>query len=137
MYIKIISGLLITALLTQFVGCYSYQEITKDEFIKAEDHVDLQIRTKDQQIYEFDEGDYIVEADSIYGSGKFVNRKNRKTKFKDFSGSIYLEDIESFKFDRFNALFTILGIAAIVRIIAWSALNIGLGAAAPSGGGRR
>ena len=131
MYVKIISGLLITALLTQFVGCYSYQEITKDEFIKAEDHVDLQIRTKDQQIYEFDEGDYIVEADSIYGSGKFVNRKNRKTKFNDFSGSIYLEDIESFKFDRFNALVTILGVAVIAGIIAWmaSSVKIGLGAA--------
>jgi len=46
MYIKIISGLLITALLTQIVGCYSYQEITKDEFIKAEDHLDLQVKTK-------------------------------------------------------------------------------------------
>jgi len=138
MYIKIISGLLITVLLTQIVGCYSYQEITKDEFIKAEDHLDLQVKTKNQQIYEFDEGDYTVKEDSIYGSGKFVIRKNIKTKTKDFTGSIYLEDIESFKFDRFNALVTILGIAVFAGIIAWmaSGVRIGLGAA-PSGGGRR
>jgi len=120
------------------IGCYSYQEITKDEFIKAEEQVDLQVTTKNQHIYEFDEGDYTVQKDSIYGSGKLINKKNRNTKTIDFTGSIYLEDIESFKFDRFNALITIIGVAAIVGIIALmvSSVKISLGAA-PSGGGRR
>ena len=107
------------------IGCYSYQEVTKDEFIKAEDHVDLQVKTKKQQIYEFDEGDYTVKEDSIYGSGKFIVSKNilvlqgntLKTMTKDFTGSIYLEDIESFKFDRFDVLSLFIGIAVVVGVI--------------------
>jgi len=79
------------------IGCYSYQEITKDEFTEAEEYLDLQVITKDQYIYEFDEGNYIVQEDSINGSGKFVNKKLIKARFKDFNGSIYLEDIETFK----------------------------------------
>jgi hypothetical protein len=124
MYIKIISSLLITALLTQIVGCYSYQEVTKDEFIKAEEHVDLQVKTKYQYFYEFDEGDYIVKEDSLYGSGKFINRKNRNPETIDFTGSIYLADIESFKFDRFDVLSFIIGIAVFAGIIALMASNI-------------
>lgn len=106
------------------IGCYSYQEVTKDEFIKAEEHVDLQIMTKNQYIYKFDEGDYTIKEDSLYGMGKFVNRKNIKTKFKDFTGSIYLEDIETFKFDKFSTLITIIGIATIAAIIAIIAIGI-------------
>jgi len=99
--------------------------------------MDLQIKTKNQYIYEFDEGDYIIKEDSIYGSGKFVNTKYIKTKYKDFTGSIYLEDIESFKFDRFNLLITILIVVATVGIFAWmlSGVSVGLGGFGPSGSG--
>ena len=117
--------MLIAVILTQIVGCYSYQEITKDEFIRAEDYVDLQVITKNNHTYKFDGGDYIVKEDSIYGSGKFVNRKPRKTVFKDFTGSIYLGDIESLKFDSFNVLITIIGIASIAGIIALVFQNAG------------
>jgi hypothetical protein len=134
---KYLMLLLIFSLMFQLAGCYSYQEITKTEFIEAEDYMDLKVITKNQHTYEFDEGDYIVKEDSIYGNGKMVNIKLYKKEYKDFSGSIYLGDIQSFKFDSFDALSTILGIAAIVGIIVYvvSSVNVSLGGWGPSGSG--
>ena len=96
MYKKLISGLLITVLCIQITGCYSYHNITKDELINAKEYKDLQVTTKDEYIYEFDEGSYTVDKDSIYGSGKFGVKK---AKFKEFTGSISLSDVEKVKFD--------------------------------------
>ena len=72
MYKKLISSILVSILLTQIVGCYSYQEITKEEFSQTEDYSDLKVRTKNQYTYEFDEGNYTFSKDSIYGSGKLI-----------------------------------------------------------------
>ena len=110
---RYISAILIPCLLLQLCGCYSYQEITKDEFINADDKIDLKITTKNRYTYKFDEGDYLVKGDSIYGQGKFLNIKLKETDYKDFTGSIFLGDIESLKFDSFDTLTTILLIVAI------------------------
>jgi len=119
---KIISSILVFALLTQVVGCYSYQEITKEEFSQAEEYLDLQVRTKNQGIYEFDEGDYTVKEDSINGSGRIIFRPGNKFG-EDFTGSISLDDIESMKIDKFDTVLTILmsaiGVGAIVLIGVW------------------
>jgi len=124
---KLISSLLIAVILTQIVGCYSYQEITKDEFIRAEDYVDLQVITKNNHTYKFDGGDYIVKEDSISGSGKIVTPMLKRRDYKDFNGSIYLGDIESLKFDSFNVLITIIGIAATAGIILWISSGVSVG----------
>ena len=113
---KLISSILAFALLTQIVGCYSYQEITKEEFIQTEEYTDLQVRTKSQSIYKFNEGNYTVMEDSIYGSGK-LKLKTRTGYYKDFTGSISLKEIESFKFDKFDTIITIIVIATGVGII--------------------
>ena len=110
---RYISAILIPCLLLQLCGCYSYQEITKDEFINADDKIDLKITTKNRYTYKFDEGDYLIKEDSIYGQGKFLNNKLKETDYKDFTGSIFLGDIESLKFDSFDTLTTILLIVAI------------------------
>ncbi|MBK7632271.1 MAG: hypothetical protein IPJ23_16505 [Ignavibacteriales bacterium] len=75
---RYISAILIPCFLLQFFGCYSYQEITKDEFIKADNYVDLLVITKNQHTYKFNEGYYLVKEDSIYGNGRFVNNKLKK-----------------------------------------------------------
>ena len=120
MYKKLISSILAFALLTQIVGCYTYQEITKEEFSQAEEYLDLQVKTKSQSIYKFDEGSYTVMEDSIYGSGK-IKLKTRTGYYKDFTGSIPLKEIESIKFDKFDTVLTILmsaiGVGAIVGIV--------------------
>ena len=117
MYKKFITSILVCALLTQIVGCYAYQEITKEEFSKAEEYSDLRVKTKNQYIYEFDEDDYTVKEDSIYGSGKLKSKSGVKVN-EYYTGSVYLGDIESFKFDRFSPTSTIIGIVIVGGIIA-------------------
>lgn len=112
---KIVFYLLILSLIN-YISCYSYQEITKEEFNQTEEYVDLQVRTTNQYIYQFDENNYTVMEDSIYGSGR-IKLKNSNKHFEDYTGSVYLEDIESIKFDKFNTAITVLVIAVGVGLI--------------------
>ena len=114
---KIVSLFLINAILVQIVGCYSYQEITKEDFLNVKEQENLRVTTKNQNSYEFDSEDYIVKNDSIYGNGKIVNTKLKKRYYKDFEGSIYLDDIESFQFDSFDTISTIIVLGVTVGII--------------------
>jgi len=123
MYKKLISSILAFALLTQIMGCYSYQEITKEEFNQTEEYADLQVKTTNQYIYQFDEDKYTVIEDSIYGSGK-LKLKNGIKVYEDYSGSVSLKDIESFKFDRFNLMGTIIAIGISVGILVLIANSI-------------
>ena len=122
-YKKLISSLLVVALLTQIVGCYSYQEITKEEFVQTEEYSDLRVRTTDQNWYEFYENNYIVKEDSIYGSGRKIFKLGNKFG-EDYTGSISLEEIESFKFDKFDLMGTVIFIAIGVGILALIASSI-------------
>ena len=124
MYKKLISSILVCALLTQIVGCYSYQEITKEEFVQTEEYSDLRVRTKDQNWYEFYENDYTVKEDSIYGSGRNIFKPGSKFD-EDFTGSISLKDIESFKFDRLNTDNTMAAIAGIAIAIGVGIIGFG------------
>ena len=117
MYKKIILGILITTLLTQILGCYTYQEITKEEFMNTKEYEDLQVTTKNQVTYQFDSGDYIVKNDSIYGNGKIVYLMIKNRDYKDFNGSIYLNDISSYRIDKVNTPITIIFIATIVGLL--------------------
>ena len=126
MYKKLISSILAFALLTQIVGCYSYQEITKEEFVQTEEYSDLRVRTKDQNWYEFYENDYTVKEDSIYGSGRIIFKPGSWEWDEDFTGSIPLKDIESFKFDRFNTGNT-LGVITVIAFVVGIAIYIASG----------
>ena len=133
MYKKLISSILAFALLTQIVGCYSYQEITKEEFSQTEEYSDLKVRTKNQSTYEFDENDYTVKEDSIYGSGRLILKPGIEFN-EDFIGSIPLKEIESLKIDRFNTgntlgviAFIAFGVGIIVFGIAESLSSAGFG----------
>jgi hypothetical protein len=125
-YKKLISSLLVVALLTQIVGCYSYQEITKEEFLQTEEYSDLRVRTKDQNWYEFYKKEYTVKEDSIYGSGRKIFKPGSKFG-EDYTGSISLEEIESFKFDKFDLMGTVIFIAIGVGILALIASSIKFG----------
>ena len=124
MYKKIISGLLILSICIQITGCYSYHTITRDELVNAQEYKDLQVVTKNKYIYEFDEENYTVNNDSIYGSGRYFDSKVEKAKYKDFTGSIYTQDIEKLKFDEFDVPITILSVTVVVGLIALIVSNI-------------
>ena len=119
---KIIITLTILSILN-FIGCYSYKEITKDEFISSEEKLDLHVKTKNQYLYRFHEGDYSANKDSIYGSGKFLDTKLIQAKYNNFSGSIQLEDIETLKFDEFDATLTILSVTVVVGLVVLGLAN--------------
>jgi len=124
MHLKLTSGLLIASFIIQITGCYSYSKITKDELINAKDYKDLQVTTKNEYIYEFDEGNYTVDKDSIYGSGRYFDSKVEKSKYKDFTGSIYYPEIEKLKFDEFDVTVTILSITVVAGLIVLMVANI-------------
>ena len=108
---------LLTVSFLNFVGCYSYEEITKEEFLNAKESEDLRVTTKNHYTFDFDSGDYIVKKDSIYGNGKLVTAGLMKKDYSDFNGRISLEGIDSFQFDRFDIISTTIAVAIIGLII--------------------
>jgi hypothetical protein len=102
MHKKYIASVLIPALLIQLYGCYSMQDITKDEMAGLKDGGDLIVYTKDSTIYSFNESNYNILNDSLYGKGyvKF----NEESDFKvPIEKSIALTSIESVQQDEMNA----------------------------------
>ncbi len=118
---KMMSIVTIVSLLNLF-GCYSYQTITKDDLSQSEEYNDLQVITKNKHIYEFDEGNYKISEDSIYGSGNLKLIKGKKI-YVDYEGSIKFEDVEKLRMDKLDVVSTILVIAIPVVVIIIAAAN--------------
>jgi len=95
---KYISAILINALLIQFVGCYSMQKVTKDEFVQASDYPELIVKTNEKE-YSFEEGNYSFQNDSIYGTGKCLLLKND---YLPFEGKISINNVEKIETDKMN-----------------------------------
>ena len=108
--------------LLNLLGCYSYQTISKDEIIQAEECDDLQVITKNKYVYEFDKGNYTINEDSIFGSGNLKLIMGKKT-YQDYEGSISFEDVEKLRVDKFDMVTTILVVAVPVAIIVIAAAN--------------
>jgi hypothetical protein len=113
MYKKLISSLLIVALLN-LVGCYTPQMITKEEFQQASEYPDLEVQFQNEIVYQFDEGDYIVQSDSIYGTGHKIFKGGRKPVYNDFEGSISIDEAEELRIDKFDVFTTIMIVAIIL-----------------------
>ena len=86
---KYFISVLIPYLLLQFSGCYSMQEVTKEEFSPAPDYPELIVKTKAKK-YAFEEGNYIFTNDTIYGRGEFTLLENP---FKPFVGTISTKNV--------------------------------------------
>ena len=96
----IVTGL-IPALLIQLSGCYGMKEISKDEIAGLKEGGDLIVYTKDLTIYSFEESNYHISNDSLYGKGyvKF----NEDADFKvEIENTIALTNIESVQQDEIN-----------------------------------
>ena len=61
--------MLIPCLLLQFSGCYSMEEVTREEFSTELDYSNLKILTEERE-YTFKQGDYSLKDDTIYGLGE-------------------------------------------------------------------
>jgi len=121
---KIIITLTIISFMN-LIGCYSYNSISKEELDQAEEYRDLQVITKNKYIYEFDEGNYTISEDSIYGTGNLKLVMGKKV-YKDYEGSIKFEDVAKLKMEKFDVVSTILVVAIPVVIIVIAAANFSL-----------
>jgi len=87
---KYIISVLIPSLLIYLTGCYSMQEVTKEEFSPKPDYPNLKILTEERELT-FKEGDYIFQNDSIIGLGKSVLLVSN---WQPFDGKINNNDFE-------------------------------------------
>ena len=113
---KYIVSVLISALLIQLYGCYSMKEISNDELAGLKDGGDLIVYTKDSTIYSFEESNFHISNDSLYGKGyvKFSDDSDFKVEIEK---SIALTNIESIQQDELNAVNTTLLVIGSVLLV--------------------
>ncbi|MBK7632057.1 MAG: hypothetical protein IPJ23_15375 [Ignavibacteriales bacterium] len=101
--------ILITCLLLQFTGCYSMQELQKDEFFERAGNENVQIKTNSGEKILFLINSYIVRTDSIVGKGAIISNYEGVPD-KEFEGSIAVDQVESFQMEDFSIIHTIGGV---------------------------
>ena len=99
---KYIASVLISALLIQLCGCYSMQDISKDEMAGLKDGGDLIVHTKDSTIYFFEESNYHISNDTLYGKG-YIKSSEDSDFNAEIESVIALTNIESIQQDEINA----------------------------------
>jgi hypothetical protein len=109
---KYIAATLIPALLIQLYGCYSMQNISKNEMAGLKDGGDLIVYTKDSTIYFFEESNYHFLNDSLCGKG--YSKFSYGSDFKLVNDNcISMIDIESVQQDALNPVKTWLLIGGV------------------------
>ena len=113
---KYIASVLIPALLIQLYGCYSMQDVSKDELAGLKDGGDLIVITKDSTIYFFEESNYHISNDSLYGRGyaKFSDAPEFKLINK---GAVALTNIKTIQQDELNLVTTGFLIGGILVVV--------------------
>jgi len=92
---------LIPSLLIQLSGCYSMKVISKNKLEGLKENGDLIVYTKDSKIYFFEEQDYRILHDSLYGKG-YVKYNDDFDSDIIFDDAIALENIETIQRDELN-----------------------------------
>jgi len=109
---KCIAAILVPCLLLQFTGCYSMQEIQKDEFLVRAGNECLQIETINGKSILFQKDNYILRCDSIIGKGITVSYYDWIPE-TEFEGSIAISEVKSFSMYDFSILNTTGGVLLI------------------------
>ena len=97
---RYISTILIPCLLFQLCGCYSMQEVGKEDFALVPDYNKLKIIT-DEREFTFNQGDYSFKNDTISGVGLTLLLKNY---YQPFEGKISVYDVENVEIAKMNNL---------------------------------
>lgn len=92
---KYLISVFIPYLLFHLSGCYSVQRVTTSI---PEGHSGMYVRTKDKE-YTFEEDNYHISYDTIYGKGEIRLLNNP---FKSFKGTISINDVEDIQINRSN-----------------------------------
>ena len=103
---RYIAAIFVPCFFLQLSGCYTMQEISRDEFEQRPGQEDLQIKTNGGKILSFNKDNYIVRSDSIIGVGNTVSYYEWIPEI-EFEGSIALDEVESFSMEGFSVLNTV------------------------------
>jgi len=117
---RYISAILIPCLLLQLCGCYSFQNISVEEFSTQHGRADLTFIDNENYEYLFKAKNYTISNDSIEGKA-MRNKINNDVEKEVFKGKIALSDIKSIQEDRINYVTTSLLILCIAGIIVLAA----------------
>ena len=113
---KLISIVLILSLLPYLAGCYSINQVSKEELQTDNSRGDLTIITNQNEIYKFEDGSYFIKSDTLFGMGI----KAIADKQIPITNEIALGNITSIKgkeSDGLKTAFLIVGIIGIVAAI--------------------
>jgi len=112
---KYFISVLILCLLLQFNGCYSFRGISKDDFENQSEVKTLYVKTKFQETYRVDKGNYYVKNDTLYGKGEKIVTSSVT---QPFEGCISINDIDSFQIEYYDGEKTLLLLGGIVGLAA-------------------
>jgi hypothetical protein len=110
---KYFISVLIPWLLIYLTGCYSMEMVTKEELLQTTDHTKLLVKTDEKQIT-FNQGDYSLKNDTIYGQGNYRTINNIE---EPFDSSLGLVDVKEIQMEEFNLGETIALSSAIIVVI--------------------
>jgi len=113
---KYIISFLIPALLIQLYGCYSMQDIPKEEITGLGGEGDLIVYTKDATIYFFEESNYLIANDSLYVEG-YIKSSDEASKV-EIEKSIALTNIATIERDELNPVTTSLLVIGSILFVA-------------------
>jgi len=108
---KYIVSVLIPALLVQLCGCYSMKEISKDEMTELKEGGDLVVYTKDSTIYSFEESNYYISNDTLYGKGnvKFSEDSDFKVAIENSIALTNIEKVQKAELNPTSTTWLIIG----------------------------
>jgi len=108
---KYIVSVLIPALLVQLCGCYSMKEISKDEMTGLKEGGDLVVYTKDSTIYSFEESNYYISNDTLYGKGyvKFSEDSDFKVAIENSIALTNIEKVQKAELNPTSTTWLIIG----------------------------
>ena len=110
---KLISIALIISLSSYLTGCYSMKGVTKEDLQSDSQREKLDLITKDNETYIFEEGAYFIESDTLIGSGLKISSEDTTS----FDGEIPLKNFKEINIKKVNALLSIsLGLYIIIGL---------------------
>lgn len=122
---KNISAALIVSFFIQINGCYSMQEISKEELTHQVDKSKIRLWTKKNKIT-FEGSDYFIQNDSIIGRGKSEMSGGKsfdKKSIIDFDDKLALSEVLRIEADRFSLALTIIAVGVPLALIIIAGLN--------------
>jgi hypothetical protein len=116
---KLIFIVPIFSLLLYLTGCYGMIEVTKEEFSSQKEFDNALLVTKEDKEYLFNDMEYIINSDTLSGTGLSLSRNNDTP----FVGKIALDDVMTFKVYKLDVESTILVSTMILGLVIVTVAN--------------